>query len=69
MNISSIDLNLFVNLFAVFDAVCRARNASLAAEQPGLSQPAVSNALQRLLGQFNDRLFSAPDGSAGSPGR
>lgn len=53
MNIHSVDLNLL----AVFDAVYRSRSVSLAAENLGLSQPAVSNALRRLRAQLNDQLF------------
>ncbi len=53
MNIQSMDLNLLT----VFDAVWRLRNVSRAAEDLGLSQPAVSNALRRLRTEFGDRLF------------
>lgn len=46
-----------LNLLAVFEAVWRLRNVSIAAEELGLSQPAVSNAIRRLRDRFGDRLF------------
>ncbi len=45
------------NLLRVFDAIARERSVSGAAESLGLSQPAVSNALQRLRNQLDDPLF------------
>lgn len=53
MNISDLDLNLLT----AFDAVWRLRNVSRAAEDLGLSQPAISNALRRLRARFGDQLF------------
>lgn len=48
-----VDLNLLV----VFDAVMRARNLSAAGQALGLSQPAMSHALNRLRETFKDPLF------------
>ncbi len=53
MNFSAFDLNLL----RVFDALMRERSATRAGEQIGLSQPAVSAALQRLRDLLNDKLF------------
>lgn len=53
MNVSKIDLNLFV----VFDAVYTTRNLTRASEILCITQPAVSNALARLRDMFNDQLF------------
>lgn len=53
MNISRLDLNLLL----VFDALWRRHSVSRAAEEVGLSQPAVSNALKRLRAQLDDQLF------------
>ncbi|WP_320819291.1 LysR family transcriptional regulator [Thalassolituus sp.] len=53
INISRVDLNLFV----VFDAIYREGNLTRASEQLNLSQPAVSHALARLRERFNDPLF------------
>lgn len=53
MNIRDIDLNLLV----FFDALMRERSVSRAAQQLGLSQPALSNALGRLREQLDDPLF------------
>lgn len=53
MNIRNFDLNL-LRIFAALD---KERNVSRAAQSLGLSQPAVSNALQRLRQQCNDPLF------------
>ncbi len=44
MNIRNFDLNLLV----IFDALMRERNVSRVADQLALSQPAISNALNRL---------------------
>jgi len=53
VDIGSIDLNLL----AIFDAIERERNITLAANRVGLSQPAMSNALARLRQVFKDPLF------------
>lgn len=53
MHIRDLDLNLL----RVFDAVHRHRQVSRAAEQLGLSQPAVSHALTRLRLLMKDALF------------
>lgn len=53
MNINTFDLNLL----RVFTAVYEVRNVSRAAVVTGLSQPAVSNALQRLRRVCDDPLF------------
>src|SRR5579883_1403561 len=52
-NLSAIDLNLLV----AFDALLAERNVTRAAERVGLTQPALSKALNRLRGLFDDRLF------------
>src|SRR3984957_18465480 len=56
-NLRSVDLNLLV----VFDALMAERNVTRAAERNGLSQPAVSKALNRLRGLFDDPLFVRRD--------
>src|SRR5690554_6803098 len=53
MNLRSVDLNLLV----VFDAIFRAGNISVAAQQIGMSQPAASNALTRFRSLVGDPLF------------
>lgn len=53
MNIRNFDLNLL----RVFAALEKERNVSRAAETLGLTQPSISNALQRLRQQCNDPLF------------
>lgn len=53
MNLSRVDLNLFV----VFDAIYREGNLTRAADTLHLSQPAVSHALGRLRERFDDPLF------------
>lgn len=53
MNINTLDLNLLL----VFDAILRTRSTTLAGEQIGLTQSAVSNALKRLRLAFEDPLF------------
>lgn len=53
MDLARFDLNLL----RVFEAVHVHRNASLAAESLGLTQPAVSNALRRLRRELGDELF------------
>lgn len=53
MNLAGMDLNLLL----VFDAVMSERNATRAGERIGMSQPAVSNALNRLRYVMKDELF------------
>lgn len=53
MNLRSVDLNLLVAL----DALLRERHVTRAADQIGLSQPAMSNALGRLRHIFKDELL------------
>jgi DNA-binding transcriptional LysR family regulator len=57
-NLSAIDLNLLV----AFDALLTERNVTRAAQRIGLSQPALSKALQRLRDIFDDPLFERRDG-------
>lgn len=51
-------VNLDLNLLVALDALLRERNVTRAAEQLGLSQPAVSAALARLRRHFADELLS-----------
>jgi DNA-binding transcriptional LysR family regulator len=53
MNLKNIDLNLLVYL----DVLLHKRNVTRAAESLGISQPAMSNGLQRLRKLFNDPLL------------
>lgn len=53
MRFNKVDLNLFV----VFDTIYRERNLSRSAETLNITQPAVSNALQRLRSKLDDPLF------------
>lgn len=53
MQLSRVDLNLFV----VFDVIYRERNLTRAADTLHITQPAVSNALNRLRETFDDKLF------------
>ena len=53
MKISSFDLNLFVILNAIYTE----GSLTKAAEEVGITQPAVSNALSRLREKFDDDLF------------
>ncbi|HEV7344907.1 MAG TPA: LysR family transcriptional regulator [Devosia sp.] len=53
MNMASLDLNLL----RVFDALMLERSATRAGERIGLSQPAVSSALNRLRHLVGDQLF------------
>ncbi|SAL43619.1 LysR family transcriptional regulator [Caballeronia humi] len=46
-----------LNLLRVFDAMWRQRHLSRAAEELGLSQPAMSHALKRLRERIGDQLF------------
>jgi DNA-binding transcriptional LysR family regulator len=64
MDLAALDLNLL----RAFDAVYTHRNVSAAAAALGLSQPAVSNALKRLRGEFGDELFTrTPQGMEPTP--
>lgn len=53
MRLQQLDLNLLV----VFEAIYRERNLTRVAEQLNITQPAVSNALNRLRDRLNDPLF------------
>ena len=53
LNLRSVDLNLL----PVFDAIMETGQLSLAGEQLGMSQPAVSAALHRLRESMDDELF------------
>lgn len=53
LNLRAVDLNLLT----VFDALLRVQNLSRAAEELGMSQPAVSAALSRLRLTMKDELF------------
>ena len=53
MNIARVDLNLLVYL----DVLLREKNVTRAAEQLGITQPAMSNGLRRLRVLFNDPLL------------
>ena len=53
MNLAALDLNLLV----VFDALMNERHATRAGQRIGLSQPAISKALNRLRALFDDELF------------
>jgi DNA-binding transcriptional LysR family regulator len=53
MNFAAVDLNLL----RVFDALMRERSATRAGERVGLSQPAISSALNRLRHITGDQLF------------
>ena len=53
MRLDKIDLNLFV----VFDTIYTERNLTRAAEVLSITQPAVSNSLNRLRKALNDQLF------------
>src|SRR5580658_8635714 len=57
-NIRGINLNLLV----AFDALMAERNVTRAAQHNGLSQPAMSKALNRLRHLLDDRLFELRDG-------
>lgn len=49
--------DLDLNLIAVFDALIREQSVSRAADELGMSQSAMSHALKRLRGFFDDPLF------------
>lgn len=53
MNLQRVDLNLLVHL----DVLLREKNVTRAAEQLGITQPAMSNILRRLRKLFNDPLL------------
>ncbi len=53
LNLRTFDLNLL----RVFEAIYHSRNVSRSAAKLGMSQPAVSNALNRLRDQLDDPLF------------
>lgn len=53
MNFRDVDLNLLV----LFEALLRERHVSRAAERVGLSQPAMSHALNRLRHMLNDQIL------------
>ncbi|MEH6549742.1 MAG: LysR family transcriptional regulator [Pseudomonadales bacterium] len=53
MRLNQVDLNLFV----VFDTIYAERNLTRAAEVLSITQPAVSNALNRLRNTLHDQLF------------
>lgn len=53
MDLKTLDLNLFV----VFDALMKTRSTTLAGRHLGMTQSAVSNALRRMRGAFDDPLF------------
>jgi DNA-binding transcriptional LysR family regulator len=57
-NFSAVDLNLLV----AFDALLAERNVTRAAQRVGLSQPALSKALNRLRDIFDDPLFERREG-------
>lgn len=59
MNLHKIDLNLFI----VFDVIYRERNLTKAADSLHITQPAVSNSLNRLRQAFNDKLFIRQSGN------
>ena len=64
MNWGAIDLNLLV----VFDAVMQERNVTRAGAKVGLSQPAMSHALNRLRYMLKDQLFvRTPEGMVPTP--
>ncbi|MEC7761407.1 MAG: LysR family transcriptional regulator [Pseudomonadota bacterium] len=57
LDLRRIDLNLLI----VFEAIYKAGSVSRAAETLGMGQPTVSNALNRLRNQFDDKLFVRSD--------
>ena len=64
MNWGTFDLNLLI----VFDAVMQERNVTRAGSRIGLSQPAMSHALNRLRHMLKDELFiRTPDGMVPTP--
>jgi DNA-binding transcriptional LysR family regulator len=64
MNWGMFDLNLLI----VFDAIMQERHVTRAGEKIGLSQPAMSHALNRLRWMLKDELFvRTPDGMVPTP--
>src|SRR3979411_2648973 len=64
MNWGAFDLNLLI----VFDAVMQDRSVTRAGSRIGLSQPAMSHALNRLRHMLKDDLFvRTPDGMVPTP--
>jgi DNA-binding transcriptional LysR family regulator len=64
MKLTTFDLNLLV----VFEAILRERSVTKAGERLGLSQPAMSHALNRLRWMLKDQLFvRTPDGMVPTP--
>lgn len=64
MNLSGFDLNLLL----VFDAIMGERHVTRAGDRIGMSQPAMSNALNRLRHHLKDELFvRGPDGMRPTP--
>src|SRR5712664_2060439 len=64
MNWGAFDLNLLI----VFDAVMQERSVTRAGSRIGLSQPAMSHALNRLRHMLKDELFiRTPDGMMPTP--
>lgn len=59
MKLNALDLNLLL----VFDAILKTGSVSQAADEIGLTQPTMSNALTRLRDYFNDQLFVRTQGS------
>ncbi len=64
MNLAGIDLNLML----VFDAIMSEHHVTRASQKIGMSQPAMSNALNRLRHHLKDDLFvRGPDGMRPTP--
>ncbi len=64
MKLTTFDLNLLV----VFEAILRERSVTKAGERLGLSQPAMSHALNRLRWMLKDQLFiRTPEGMVPTP--
>jgi len=55
--------DLDLNLLLVFDAILRSGSVTAAADELGLAQPSLSNALTRLREHFNDPLFVRTKGA------
>ena len=65
MNLASLNLNLLLAFEALFDE----RNVTRAASRVGLTQPAMSNALNRLRAAFDDPLFRRVPGGVAPTAR